>query len=172
MNEDGEIAHLVIRKPLTSIENEIRKKFAITSPLVDVAVEHDALVMTFQGGPYSKVNASERHTAQPDSTPDSVDTSAGRIRKRSKLRVRNRMRTRGWQIVDKFVNSHGQSCSIYKPILDAIKVKGARRRESYTAVRQLLIANGNDPGPSSVEYFLDNHLEYLKKQDDKQPPGG
>jgi hypothetical protein len=82
------------------------------------------------------------------------------------------MRTRGWPVVSKFVNGRGQSCTVYKPILDALQSRRLRRREAYTAVRQLLVANGNTPGPSSVEYFLDNHLEFMEKNRQAEAKGG
>jgi hypothetical protein len=171
MGTEDETVHLVVRKPLADIESEIRRKHGVTSPLIEVAVERDSLVLTFQGGsamegpahvprtPTSKVSGSTISVASP-------------TRRRAKRRVRNRMRTRGWPVVSKFVNGRGQSCTVYKPILDALQSRRLRRREAYTAVRQLLVANGNTPGPSSVEYFLDNHLEFMEKNRQAEAKGG
>ena len=64
----------------------------------------------------------------------------------------------------KFVNSRGQRTTIYRPILDAIAGKGLSRRKAHAAVRAILVANGNSPKPTTVEYFLQNTLEYVAQQ--------
>jgi hypothetical protein len=162
MSAEDETIHIVVRRPLADIEGEIRKRHRVTTPLIDVAVEQDSLVLTFQA-------RSEGTTPSPSAPPGlsaqglpaAVKDVQSRTRRRR--RVRNRMRTRGWPVVGKFVNGRGQTCTVYKPIIDALQSGKLRRREASTAVRQLLISNGNTPGLSSVEYFLDNHLEYIEK---------
>lgn len=160
----------MIRRPISTIEAEVRRKYGIEGGLLEVAVEKDAFVLTFEG-PALASTARRLRPRVKASTEDRVESRpVSPERKRARRRVRNRMKTRGWGVVTKFVNSRRQSCTIYKPILDALRATGAKRRESYTAVRQLLIANGNDPGPSSIEYYLDNHLEYLERseQDERE----
>lgn len=171
MSGDGEVAHLVIKRPLSAIEGEVRRKYSITTPLLEVAVEHDALVLTFQGMTLPTPIDSPRSLPLAKGPSPALQSNLPRIRKRAKRRVRNRMKTRGWTAMGKFLNSRGQVCTVYRPIVDALKGKKLRRSEAYTAVRQLLVANGNDPGPSSVEYFLANHLEYLEKQNRSESEG-
>lgn len=74
------------------------------------------------------------------------------------------MKTRGWDVVAKFENSRGQSCTVYRPFYDALVSGKLKRRDAYSAVREILISNGNDPKPSSIEYFLNNTLEYIQRR--------
>jgi hypothetical protein len=150
--------HLVVRKPLSAIEAEIRRRYSLKGPLSDVALEKDALVLTFEGPPYVSGHVSAKETTQPATNPESVA-----VRKRRKRRVRNRMKTRGWNVVAKFVNSRGQSCTVYRPFYDALVSGKLKRREAYATVRDILVSNGNNPKPSSVEYFLNNTLEYIER---------
>jgi hypothetical protein len=152
----AELFQIVVKKPLADIEEEIRRKYSVRTALSDVAIEQDALVFTFDG----KQDAG------------TVDTPVERVpvRRRRKRRVRNRMKTRGWDIVAKFINSHGQSCTIYRPFYAALSAQKLKRKEAYSTVRDILVSNGNSPKPSSIEYFLNNTLEYLTKTSQKQPP--
>lgn len=159
----AEQVHLVVRKPLSDIEQEIRRRYGVRSNLADVAIEQDALVFTFEGAP---------HVAAPPklSNPDSSGVSSKYpSRKRRKQRVRNRMKTRGWDVVAKFVNSRGLSCTIYRPFYAVLSTQKLKRREAYSTVRDILVANGNNPKPSSVEYFLNNTLEYIGRRSESSP---
>lgn len=150
---------IVVKKPLTDIEGEIRKKYSVRATLVDVAIEQDALVFTFDGG--SSEGGPGRRAGQHETPEPRGD---GAVRRRRKRRVRNRMKTRGWDVVAKFVNSRGQTCTIYRPFYDALSAQKRKRREAYSAVRDIIVANGNNPKPSSVEYFLNNTLEYIQRR--------
>ena len=152
---------LVVRKPLSDIEGELRKKYGLKGPLVDVSIEQDALSMVFDG---SNRASAPREDLQPDRDVGLVPATAMPAnRRRRKRRVRNRMKTRGWDVVAKFVNSKGQSCTIYRPMLEALAQKGLTRRQAYGAVREILLSNGNRPSPPSIDYFLNNTIEYLRK---------
>jgi hypothetical protein len=151
-----EQVHIVVRKPLADIEEEIRRKYDVRSALADVAIEQEALVFTFDGHPRS-----EDRSAVSRSVTKQEPIAGPVIRKRRKHRIRNRMKTRGWDVVAKFANSRGQSCTIYRPFYDALSSQKLKKREAFAAVRDILKANGNNPKPSSIEYFLENTLEYL-----------
>jgi hypothetical protein len=166
----AEQIHTVVRKPMADLEEEIRRKYGIRSALADVAIEQDALVFTFEG--QSNAAVSREIMREPSSSRVSEEKVPVRVRR--KRRVRNRMKTRGWDVVAKFVNGKGQSTTIYRPFYDALTRKKLKRREAYSAVRDILVANGNHPKPSSIEYFLDNTLEYIdrptKKEEGKPAP--
>lgn len=150
----------MVRKPLADIEAEIRRKFHVRTGLSDVAIEQDALVFTFEGIPHAAGSASDKSPPEPGSpAPETVP-----VRRRRKHRVRNRMKTRGWDVLAKFQNSRGQSCTIYKPFYDALSSRELKAREAYSTVRRILVSNGNSPRPSSVEYFLRNTLEFIQAQ--------
>jgi hypothetical protein len=74
------------------------------------------------------------------------------------------MKTRGWTVVDRFENSKGQTTLIYKPFVDAMKGKGLTQAQQKSQVADILKANGNRPGPGSIDYFWMNTVEYLRKQ--------
>jgi hypothetical protein len=73
------------------------------------------------------------------------------------------MKTRGWVPVGRIVNSKGQKCTIYKPFVDALQNQELTPEEQRKKVESILRANRNRPSEESVEYFLDNTLEYLKR---------
>jgi hypothetical protein len=80
---------------------------------------------------------------------------------RRRRRKRNRIRTRGWNVVAKITNSTGLVANIYEPLVKALEGREVTKSEQRKIVRQLLISNGNDPSQESVEYFMNNTLEYL-----------
>ena len=75
------------------------------------------------------------------------------------------MRTRGWAIVEKMTNSHGQTVTIYKPFVEALRGVKQTRRQMERTVAEVLKQNGNNPGPDSVRYYLENTIEYLAKEE-------
>ena len=152
----SEQVHLVVRKPLSDIEEDIRRKFGLTTALSEVSIEKDALVFTFEGGP------NESKPPKPVlSNGEGAGSHLSPPRRRRKRRIRNRMKTGGWDVVAKFTNSRGQPCTIYRPIFDALTSRKLTRREAYAITRDALVSKGNSPKPSSVEYFLNNTLEYI-----------
>jgi hypothetical protein len=83
-------------------------------------------------------------------------------RKRRPRKKRNRMKTRGWAVVGRITNSKGQQCSIYKPFVDALQRKQMSIEEQRKTVENILKSNRNRPTEDSINYFLENTLEYLK----------
>ncbi len=75
--------------------------------------------------------------------------------------MRNRMKTRGWQVVAKIVNSKGQTAVVYKPFVEALFGKQLTPAQQRAVVSEILRSNGNDPTEASVEYFLTSTIDYL-----------
>ena len=140
----------VIKKSLQDIENELKKKYKITSERTDAYLDNDNLVFVY--GSAQKVPAS------------TAETLPGVERKRKRFRKRNRMKTRGWQVVGQINNEYGQKINIYKPFVDALSKKELPKKEQLAIAKEILEANGNRPKPLSVEYFLENTLKYLDRQ--------
>lgn len=146
---------------MADIEAEVRRRFAVKTPLLDASLEPDALVLTFAGSIGKPVAGLKPR----DSAPVSDEAVEGRtVKRRKKHRVRQRTKTRGWDVVGKFVNSRGQSCTIYRPFVEKLSGANLKRREAYSLVRQIIVDNGNNPKPATVEYFLRNTLEYLESR--------
>ena len=74
------------------------------------------------------------------------------------------MTTRGWPVIAKISNSKGQTAVIYRPFVDALTKQGLSRKDQRAVVEDILRANGNRPSEASVEYFLSNTLEFLRKE--------
>lgn len=153
----SEEVRIVVTKPLADIESELRRKFRIGQALLGVSIEKEAIVFTFAGS--TETHGSQERGNGTSVGPDPSSTATNR--KRRKRRIRNRTKTRGWDVVAKIKNSRGQTCTIYRPIVDALQGRHLPRKEAYAAVRKIITQNGNDPNPSTVEYFLNNTLEFL-----------
>ncbi len=91
-----------------------------------------------------------------------VESAVRRKKARRRRRRRNRVKTRGWPIAARITNSKGLVANVYEPLVKALDGREVTRAEQKKVVRQLMVENGNDPSPESVEYFLDNTLEYLR----------
>jgi hypothetical protein len=74
------------------------------------------------------------------------------------------MKTRGWDVVARITNSKGQYCAIYKPLVEALQNPKLTIEEQKKAVEGILKSNRNRPTETSIQYFLENTLEYLQKQ--------
>jgi len=73
------------------------------------------------------------------------------------------MKTRGWEIIDRMTNSKGQKCAIYKPFVDVLQNPSLSREGQREVVKKILRKNRNRPSETSIQYFLENTLEYLEK---------
>ena len=82
-------------------------------------------------------------------------------RRATRRTKRRRMKTRGWEVVEKIQNSYGQSARVYRPFVDALSAKGLTTAEKRSAVAKVLRSNGNRPTDSSIEYYMMNTLEFL-----------
>ena len=146
----------VVKIPLSEIEELVRSKHNLPEVLTDVQVEGDSMVLYFR----------EKHDLE--SPEELVKTEKVKTKKRRRIRrKRNRMRTRGWRIVARIQNSKGQKCAIYEPFVEALK-QSPPEADQKLIVAKILRSNSNRPSEASIEYFLENTLEYLKMQE-KQP---
>jgi len=171
----------VVRIPITRLEDDIRKKHSIALALQSVSLERDAVVLRFGASSFSasdqemndgissqttlqggkKRYSSEIEPVNPNGT--CLIELAPWVRRRRPSK-RNRMKTRGWNIVTKIANSKGQTVTIYEPFVSALRGKKMSRRQMESAVATVLKENGNRPGPVSIDYYLSNTLEYLAKE--------
>lgn len=74
------------------------------------------------------------------------------------------MKTRGWNVVTKTTNSHGQTVSIYEPFVKVLRGMTGPRRAKEKVAAEILKANGNRPASDSEKYFLEDTLEFLAKE--------
>jgi hypothetical protein len=183
---EGDHIQTVVRVPVESVARELVETHAIRLALESVTVEGDFLVFSFgspdprvgPGGPPGGPRIQSRED-QASPTEGALGELADQLKsgeppvrhvpravksgKRRRSGQRNRMRTRGWNVVTKAQNSHGQTVTIYEPFVVALKGGPTARRDRERLVRDILKGNGNDPGPESIRYYLDNTLEYLAK---------
>ena len=167
----SEEVSITIRVPLSRIETDIRKKHSVTLQTVSVSLAEGYLVFLFEDATRAPETSSVTNprrdsaanrvaaTMVPASKVDGVDLPHTSRKRRPS--TRNRMRTRGWGIVAKTVNSKGQTVAIYEPFVDALKGKNLTRRAQEAIVARVLRENGNRPGRVSIDYYLDNTLEFL-----------
>jgi hypothetical protein len=146
----------VVKIPISDIEQTVRANHVLPKLLVEVRIDEGTLVLSFSDEPKAEEN---------------LDSSDGVSRKRRRAhRKRNRMKTRGWEVVARITNSKGQKCSIYKPFVDALRDSNLRVEEQKAVVARILRSNKNKPSEESVRYFLENTLEYSQSQRNKTVP--
>ena len=151
----------IVRIPLSEIEDSIRSKHFLPKNMVEAHIEESSLVLTFADE--QEISEVEEINAPP-SPQDTVP------RRRRFQRKRNRMRTRGWIVVARMTNSKGQKCAIYKPFVDALKnAHQLTSEEQKKVVERILKSNRNKPSDESIQYFLENTLEYLKTKPAGEP---
>jgi len=141
----------LVKIPITEIEEWIRTKHFLPSVLSEFRLEENSLVLYFQ----------EEEMVERESNARSSKT---RPRRRRARRKRNRMKTRGWEVVARFTNSKGQKCAVYKPFVDALQDTKLAVEDQKKVVKRILRSNRNKPSESSIQYFLENTLEYLQKK--------
>ena len=142
----------IVRIPVAEIEESLRTKHVLPKVLADVRVEGDSLVFFF---------SDEQQLTEGTATPVLSD---GVRRRRRSHRKRNRMRTRGWETVANMINSKGQKCAIYKPFVEALHDPRLSVEEQKAIVVKILKSNKNKPSEASIQYFLENTLEYLQSE--------
>lgn len=144
----SEEMHIILKKPLKEIESELKKKHGITANCLDVKIEGESLIFTFEfDDTFSRGTLNDKKTIKQST---------------KSMSKRNRMRTRGWKVVGKFENLLGQTVNIYEPFVEALGNRELSRSEQERITKKILESNGNNPSRTSIEYFLDNTLEYLR----------
>ena len=151
----------LVRLPIAEAVEMLRERHSITEAFSEVRLEDDFLAFYFVRAS-SPPDREQRTHAK--ASPFTALRQSNEGRKRRARKRRNRMKTRGWPVVTKIVNSKRQTAVVYKPFVDALSKESMSRREQRAAVKEILRANGNRPLEASVEYFLNNTLEYLKQQ--------
>ena len=147
---------MVVKIPISEIEEWVRSRYTLPDKLNEFRIEENNLILFFRESPIQ------------EETSDQA-TEKSRTKKRRVRRKRNRMKTRGWEIVDRITNTKGQKCVIYKPFVDALENSSLSNEEQKEIVRRIIRSNKNRPSETSIQYFLDNTLEYLKnKMEDKK----
>ena len=131
------------------IEEWLRAKYVLPSILCDLNIEDNGLVVTF--------TEKESTLKEKESEPPIKQGLKKRTSKK-----RNRMKTRGWSVVARIINSKGQKCSIYQPFVEALQKPDLTVEEQNKIVERILRSNKNKPSEDSIKYFLENTLEYLK----------
>lgn len=137
-----------------------RRKHSLTEKLTDVRLEGDVLVLYFARGTEQAPKMISTPLTVPP-TKKSGDPPAPVTSRRRKRGTRNRMKTRGWAVEAKVVNSRGMTATVYKPFVDALKGQDLSPAEQRSVVARILRSNGNNPQEGSVEYYLSNTIEYL-----------
>ena len=145
----------LVRIPIVEIEEWIRSKHVLPPVLSDFRIDENTLSLYF-----SEVGHPEKQQSLP------LTKNLGPKRRRAH-RKRNRMKTRGWQIVARITNSKGQKCAIYKPFVEALRNPQLRAEEQRAVVEKILKSNRNRPSKASISYFLENTLEYLANVESK-----
>ncbi len=152
----------LVRLPIQEAVEMLRRKYHISETFTEVRLEDDFLAFYFVRPSGSIEESQETQTvAGAVSVIRNATTKRRRARKR-----RNRMKTLGWPVVGKITNKRGQTAVIYKPFADALSEPGLSKREQRETVERILRANRNKPSDVSIEYFLNNTLEYLKSRRD------
>jgi len=149
----------LVRIPLSQIEQSVRSKHSLPDALVDVRLEADSLVLYF----------AEKPRVQSLETLAQSSEVVRTRRKRRARKKRNRMKTRGWEVLGSMVNSKGQTCTIYRPFVEALK-QPMSEADQRLAVAKILRSNHNRPSETSIAYFLENTLEYLKQREHVAKP--
>lgn len=151
----------IVRVSLKSIGAEIRAGHDIPQEFSTAAIEGGDLVLHF-GEPRSS-------SARDDSllTDGRAKSERGTRLRRRRHSSRNRMKTRGWNVTAKMLNSKGQMVTIYEPFVKALRGVKLTKPEQRKRVIDVLRANGNRPGPVSIDYYLSNTLEYLQKESEQ-----
>ena len=146
------------------VEEEIRRIHGIKTPLADVSVDDTFLTFVFAGSKSEPLGPSKLRGSPHDDLVELERTSEPHAQRRRR-RKRSRIRTAGWEVIAKFTNSKGLRCNIYKPIYEALSNPDLGEREAALAVREVIKKNRNpNPASASVQYFLQNTLEYISSQ--------
>lgn len=146
----------LVKVPITEIEEWIRTKYDLPSLLTDFKIEENNLVLHFREDENTNKEINEQIV------------SATKPRRRRAHRKRNRMRTRGWEVAGRISNSKGQKCTIYKPFVEALQNTNLTNEEQKKVVERILRSNKNRPSEVSIQYFLENTLEFLNSGTNEQ----
>ena len=155
----------VVRIPLPEVVAQLRADHGLDydfTQLSQARIDDDTLVLEFAARPPVAVVSAPvpRSTSLQVIRVEEVEKRKPSKRKTVK---RRRMKTRGWKVVARIVNSSGQKAAIYEPFVEALSQPGLTKTQKETVVRKILKENGNTPAEASVQYYMQNTLDYLSQ---------
>lgn len=147
------------RIPIDELRAVLKKQHGVDLAGVEPYIDRESVVFSVQ----QISNDLIEPEIPPSSLSDKPDLPPIRSRRRQRRRRRNRIKTRGWKVVGRFTNSHGLVAKVYEPFVSALKGTNGSRMEQRAVVREIMEKNGNAPTPESVDYYLENTLDYLNR---------
>ena len=149
----------LFRVPLEELRALLRSQHDVDLSGVEPYIAGDHIVFAVQVSS-DKSNAT--------GSAGGTESSIGRLPRGSGIRrtrrKRNRIKTRGWKVVGKIKNSQGLVANIYDQFVTALEGGNMTRAEQRRAVREIIVRNSNHPTEESVDYYLENTLEYLSSK--------
>jgi hypothetical protein len=148
------------RIPIDELRLVLKRQHGVDLTGVEPYIEGDHVVFSIQQPPPASAEVDSSHSvaaAKPELPPV-------RSRRRRRRRRRNRIKTRGWQVLDRITNSQGLTANVYEPFVRALQGLEGTRAEQRALVRSIMEKNGNTPATESIDYYLDNTLEYLRRR--------
>ncbi len=150
----------VFRIPLEDLRDVIHAQYGVSTTNLEASLEKDFVVFTYE------LDSISREALSSTSADISIANTSKHSRKRR--RKRNRIKTRGWKVIGKITNSNGLLANIYEPLVNNLKDRDITRTEQRKLVRNLMVSNGNNPSGESVDYFLNNTLEFIAQTRSRQ----
>jgi hypothetical protein len=154
----------LVRIPLEDLRAALKKSHGIDLSGIEPYLDQDSLVFVL------RTETSPPQSEGPEDPKGFLQTQkvSHESRQRRRRRKRNRIKRRGWNIVGKFTNSDGLVANVYEPFVKAILESGLPQGELRRLVRQIMVRNGNSPSEESIDYYLNNTLEFLAQQRKEQ----
>ena len=147
----------VFKVPVDELRLLLQKQYQVDLSGINPYLDGEFIVFAIQ------LDSEKTVLKSSPSTEAVIEKKTTKSRKR--LRKRNRIKTRGWKVLGQITNSKGLKANIYEPFVEALKGLEITRSEQKKIVRQIMIGNSNNPSDESVEYHLDNTLEYISQQE-------
>ena len=149
----------LISAKIEDIANELARRNSIEGSFVEARLEGDLLSIFLK--PLDRIGSK----ASPGTGASANQANSAVVRASPSVRAagkkRNRMRTRGWNVVGQITNKYGMRSNVYYPFVVALIDANVSRAEQRSIVAKILRSNGNNPSTESIKYFLDNTLEFL-----------
>jgi len=143
----------VFRIPIEELRSMLESQYGVNLTEVEPYLEKECIVFA--------IGIDESQSVSHIGDKGTQRSPPSKARSRRSRRRRNRVKTRGWNVVAKITNTKGLIANVYEPFVMALKDSQVARAEQKRLVRQIIAMNGNSPTDESVEYFLSNTLEYL-----------
>jgi len=148
----------VFRIPLEDLRAALKSAHGLDLTGVEPYIDGDSLVFAIRverPSPEAKIESVAKNAQL------SVEPTTSRVRRRR--RRRNRVKTRGWKVVGKIRNSTGLMANVYEPFVEIAKNTTLAKAELRKLARQVMVRNGNSPAEESIDYYLNNALEFLAR---------